>query len=148
MPPVNGALALLNTQRSILNSAAWQKAYAILSNTVVDRGIAVLNLLFGAAVPTKTLLLENYPNPFNPETWIPYHLGKPADVVITIHTVDGQVVRHLDLGHRNAGSYVSRSSAAYWDGKNALGEPVVSGLYFYTLTAGEFAATRRMLIRK
>ena len=101
-----------------------------------------------ARAQVKTALLANYPNPFNPETWIPYQLSKPADVTLTISAVDGQVVRQLALGHQSAGIYQSRSHAAYWDGRNALGEPVASGVYFYTLTAGEFTATRKLLIRK
>ena len=96
----------------------------------------------------ETALLPNYPNPFNPETWIPYRLATPADVSIAIYTADGKLVRTLDLGNQPVGIYESRSRAAYWDGKNALGEPVASGVYFYTLTAGEFTATRKMLIRK
>ena len=94
------------------------------------------------------MLLPNYPNPFNPETWIPYQLAKPADVNIAIYAVDGQLVRTLKLGHQPIGIYESRSRAAYWDGKNELGEPVASGVYFYTLTAGDFSATRKMLIMK
>ena len=101
-----------------------------------------------AEVPQETSLLPNYPNPFNPETWIPYHLAEPADVTLTIYAVNGQVVRRLDLGYQAAGFYRSRARAAYWDGRNAVGERVASGLYFYTLTAGEFAATRKLLIRK
>ena len=93
-------------------------------------------------------LLVNFPNPFNPETWIPYQLEKPSEVSITIYAVDGQVVRKLSLGHQLAGMYQSRSRAAYWDGRNAFGESVASGVYFYTLTAGDFTATRKMLIRK
>ena len=93
-------------------------------------------------------LLVNFPNPFNPETWIPYQLEKSSDVSITVYAVDGRVVRRLSLGHQPAGMYQSRSRAAYWDGRNAFGEPVASGVYFYTLTAGDFTATRRMLIRK
>ena len=93
-------------------------------------------------------LLVNFPNPFNPETWIPYQLSKPAEVTITIYAVDGQVVRTLTLGYQPAGIYQSRSRAAYWDGRNTFGEPVASGVYFYTLTVGDFTATRRMLIRK
>ena len=99
-------------------------------------------------VPETTALLPNYPNPFNPETWIPYQLAKPSDVSLTIHDINGRVVRTLDLGHRRAGIYRSRGGAAYWDGKNEFGEPVASGVYFYTLTAGDFSATRKMLIRK
>ena len=93
-------------------------------------------------------LLVNFPNPFNPETWIPYQLAKSAEVTITIYAVNGQMVRQLDLGHQLAGMYQSRTRAAYWDGRNEIGEPVASGLYFYTLTAGDFTATRKMLIRK
>ena len=96
----------------------------------------------------ENALLANFPNPFNPETWIPYQLAKPTEVTITIYAVDGQAVRTLTLGHQPAGIYQSRSRAAYWDGRNAFGEPVASGLYFYTLTAGDFTATRKMLIRK
>ena len=93
-------------------------------------------------------LLVNFPNPFNPETWIPYQLAKPAEVTITIYAVSGHVVRQLVLGHQAAGIYRNRSRAAYWDGKNEFSEPVASGLYFYTLTAGNFTATRKMLIQK
>ncbi|MDE0682307.1 MAG: T9SS type A sorting domain-containing protein, partial [Candidatus Poribacteria bacterium] len=99
-------------------------------------------------IPTETALLVNYPNPFNPETWIPYQLAKPADVKLTIYDIEGRVVRDLDLGHQAVGIYENRSRAAYWDGKNAVGEPVASGVYFYTLTAGDFTATRKPLIRK
>ena len=113
-----------------------------------QRAIAFLEKLLIVAVPEKTLLLANYPNPFNPETWIPYQLAEAADVTLTIYDVKGQVVRTLVLGHQPAGIYHSRSRAAYWDGKNALGEPVASGVYFYTITAGDFTATRKMLIRK
>ena len=95
-----------------------------------------------------TALLANYPNPFNPETWIPYRLAKASEVVLVIFASNGQVIRRLELGHQSAGIYQSRSRAVYWDGKNEHGEPVASGLYFYTLTAGEFTATRRMVILK
>ena len=112
------------------------------------RGITVLEQLLMALTPKETALLPNYPNPFNPETWIPYHLAKDADVTLHIYAMNGQLVRTLTLGHQPAGMYQSRSRAAYWDGKNAVGEPVASGVYFYTLTAGDFTATRKMLIRK
>ena len=100
------------------------------------------------AAPEKTILLTNYPNPFNPETWIPYQLAKPAKVTVAIYAADGTLVRTLALGHQPAGVYQSKGRAAYWDGRNAVGEPVASGVYFYTLTAGEFTATRKLLIRK
>ena len=119
-----------------------------ISDPTFRQGIAVLEQLLATLQPKANALLANYPNPFNPETWIPYQLATPADVSISIYTADGQLVRVLDLGHRQVGIYESRSRAAYWDGRNTLGEPVASGLYFYTLTAGEFTATRKMLIRK
>ena len=99
-------------------------------------------------IPEQTALLSNFPNPFNPETWIPYQLAEPADVALTIYAVDGSVVRTLALGHQPVGIYQDKSRAAYWDGRNAQGEPVASGVYFYTLKAGEFSATRKMLIQK
>ena len=101
-----------------------------------------------ATIPTGTALLPNYPNPFNPETWIPYQLARDADVTLTIYDVRGTVVRRLELGHQPAGFYQSRGRAAHWDGRNHLGEKVASGLYFYTFTAGDFTATQKLLIRK
>ena len=99
-------------------------------------------------VPSETALLPNYPNPFNPETWIPYHLSEPANVTLAIYSADGRLVRTLALGHQTAGVYENKSRAAYWDGRNAMGERVASGVYFYTLTAGDFTATGKMLIMK
>ena len=113
-----------------------------------DRGIQVLEQLARALTPDTTALLANYPNPFNPETWIPYQLSEAAEVTVTIYASDGSVVRTLALGHQAAGMYKNRTQAAYWDGTNELGETVASGLYFYTLTAGDFSATRKMLILK
>ena len=112
------------------------------------QGIENLENLLASLIPEETALLHNYPNPFNPETWIPYQLAHAADVTLTIYDMNGQLVRRLAVGHQAAGMYRSRSRAAYWDGRNHLGESVASGLYFYTLTAGEFSATRRMLILK
>ena len=119
-----------------------------LTDPVYLRGIAVLEQLLALLLPKETALLPNYPNPFNPETWIPYQLATPSDVTLRIYAVNGALVRTLALGHQPAGMYQIRSRAAYWDGRNEVGEPVASGVYFYTLTAGEFSATRKMLIRK
>ena len=113
------------------------------------QGIANLeSLLASLIIPQETALHANYPNPFNPETWIPYQLAEPAQATITIYNMSGQVVRHFSMGHQSAGMYQSRGRAAYWDGRNQRGESVASGVYFYTLSAGEFTATRKMLIRK
>ena len=99
-------------------------------------------------IPAETELLRNYPNPFNPETWIPYRLAEDAFVTLTIYDGNGQVVRTLEVGHRIASAYENRSKAIYWDGRNHVGERVASGVYFYTLTADDYSATRRMLIIK
>ena len=125
---------------------------------VMKRGIVVLEQLLVSLTPTETELLANYPNPFNPETWIPYRLAKDAFVTLTIYDPSGHVVRTLEVGHRIASAYENRSKAIYWDGKNGLGESVASGVYFYTLSAGryglsvphrsDYSATRKMVILK
>ena len=113
------------------------------------QGIANLeSLLASLIIPQETALLANYPNPFNPETWIPYQLAVPAEVALTIYDMNGGTVRRLEVGHQSAGMYQNRSRALYWDGRNGRGESVASGLYFYTLKAGEFTATRKMLVQK
>ena len=112
------------------------------------QGIENLENLLASLIPEETVLLPNYPNPFNPETWIPYQLAESAEVTLTIYDMSGEMVRYLAVGHQTAGMYRSRSRAVYWDGRNQLGALVASGLYFYTLTAGDFTATRRMLILK
>ena len=110
---------------------------------------AVLSVrLEGIGQPTQNLLLQNYPNPFNPETWIPYQLSEDSAVSISIYDTTGRLVRTLSLGFQSAGFYNSRSQAAYWDGRNELGERVASGVYFYQLTTPEFQQTRRLVIVK
>ena len=122
-----------------------------------QRGIANLERLLNTTRPNVTALLPNYPNPFNPETWIPYHLAHAADVTLTIYDTKGVVMRQFDLGHQPAGYYTDKTQAAYWDGRNNLGEPVGSGVYFYQLQvensrsetgAGDFSATRKLVILK
>ena len=117
-------------------------------SAIFDLGITNLEALLASRIPSQTKLLLNYPNPFNPETWIPYQLAKATEVTMTIHSMNGSLIRTLELGHQSAGTYKSKSQAAYWDGRNEFGEQVASGLYFYTLTAGNFSATGKMLVRK
>ena len=112
------------------------------------QGIAALEQFINTTSPTKTALLPNYPNPFNPETWIPYDLAEDAKVSIHIYNAKGKSIRHLSLGFQTAGTHRTRTRAAHWDGRNSIGERVASGLYFYKLTAGDFTATRKMIIRK
>ena len=108
---------------------------------------------FGLKIATlgqvkRTALFQNFPNPFNPETWLPYRLASDAPVTFRIYNTQGQPVQELNLGTQTAGDYLSPEAAAYWDGRDELGEIVSSGVYFYTLQAGAFQATRRMLILK
>ena len=119
-----------------------------LADPAAQRGILYLERLLEALIPNRTLLLANYPNPFNPETWIPYRLAEDAVVTLTIYDAHGQAVRTLDVGHRIAAVYERQSDAIYWDGKNDLGERVGSGVYFYHLSAGDYSATRKMVILK
>ncbi|MDE0504016.1 MAG: cohesin domain-containing protein, partial [Candidatus Poribacteria bacterium] len=115
---------------------------------IIQHGIRFLEQLLEALMPHETALLPNYPNPFNPETWIPYHLAQKAVAAITIYDVKGGLVRQLRLGHQTPGHYVDRGRAAYWDGRNESGESVASGIYVYHLRAGDYAASRRMVIVK
>ena len=125
-----------------------QAQHLNLTDAISQRGMLFLERLLAALILKETALLPNYPNPFNPETWIPYQLAEHADVTLTIYAVNGTVVRTLALGHQSVGIYQNKSRAAYWDGRNEVGESVASSVYFYTLTAGDFTATRKLLIRK
>jgi len=98
------------------------------------------------ATPLRTALRPNFPNPFNPETWLPYQLSDDSPVIIRIYDVRGRVIHVLNLGKQDAGYYLSKGKAAYWDGKNATGQTISSGVYFYQLQAGNFSAVRRMVI--
>ena len=108
----------------------------------------VIKVVVPKPIPKKFRLLQNFPNPFNPDTWIPYELPKDAPVVISIYNIKGHLVRQLNLGHKEAGYYVTRDKAARWDGRNYCGEKIASGVYFYRLQAGKFNAIRRMVILK
>jgi len=114
----------------------------------VQAGKISLGGLSLSPMPKRSVLLPNYPNPFNPETWIPFELSKAADVTVRIYNAKGQLVRNLILGNKAAGTYVNREKAAYWDGRNEHGEKVASGVYFYSIQAGRYTATRKMVMRK
>ena len=121
-----------------------------------DDAIAILRQVVGLTssayrqgdegIPASSSLLQNFPNPFNPETWIPYQLKRDSDVTIRIYSTRGEIVREFDIGHRLAGIYASRERAAYWDGRNDSGVPVASGIYFYSIQAGDFAAVRKLTV--
>jgi hypothetical protein len=99
-------------------------------------------------IPTEFALLQNYPNPFNPETWIPYEIVNDVPVTIKIYNTQGHLIRTLDIGNKPAGIYTTKERAGYWDGRDRLGQKVSSGVYYYTLQAGNFKSTRRMVILK
>ena len=150
--PNSGGLASASLDGTILlwdftTPATWG---GIKQLSAVSGSNRMLNLSTpaSASTPTATLLLPNYPNPFNPETWIPYQLKRSADVTLTIYDMRGHAVRTLEVGHQPAGFYQSRERAAYWDGQNQQGETVAGGVYFCTLNAGGFTATRKMLVGK
>ena len=142
-PQVPETLMAVEVQGWLTDARALQ-----VRDPIMKRGFAVLEQLLVSLTPRETELLANYPNPFNPETWIPYRLAEDAFVTLTIYDLDGRVVRTLEVGHRIASAYENRSKAVYWDGRNGLGERVASGVYFYTLSAGEYSATRKMLVIK
>ena len=96
----------------------------------------------------RTSLMQNFPNPFNPETWIPYYLANAASVTVRIYNVTGELIRSIDVGKQAAGAYTSRQRAVYWDGKDGTGQSVASGIYFYQLLADDFSETRRMVVMK
>ncbi len=147
-PPVIAAINNGQLTPAIIQTWIAQARVEDDGSIAFRQGIANLEQLLTLFIPEETALFHNYPNPFNPETWIPYQLAEPAEVTLTIHAVNGTLVRTLTLGYQPAGIYQTRTRAAYWDGKNDLGEKVASGVYFYTLTAGDFNTTRKMLIRK
>ena len=142
-PQVPETLTAVEVQQWLTDARALE-----VKDIIMKRGFMVLEQLLVALTPRETELLANYPNPFNPETWIPYQLAEDAFVTLTIYDQTGQIVRTLEVGHRIAAAYESRSKAIYWDGRNKLGERMASGVYFYTLTAGDYSATRKMLILK
>ncbi|MCZ6679335.1 MAG: T9SS type A sorting domain-containing protein [Candidatus Poribacteria bacterium] len=133
---IQRALAALDAQPHLPHGA--ETARDLLRTWLMKAGVIV----------TETKLLPNYPNPFNPETWIPYQLASDAAVHISIYDIKGTLVRQLALGHRQAGYYTNRSRAAHWDGRSEMGEQVSSGVYFYQLRTGDFTGVGRMVIVK
>ena len=157
-PPVDGLIGIARSLPAVSSDSVSPETVAewlslLRANNdgsaVFAKGIANLEQVLWEMQPVaRPRLLANYPNPFNPETWIPYQLAVSAAVEVSIYALDGRLVRTLALGHQAAGRYESKARAAYWDGRNEHGERVASGIYFYTLRAGDFSATQKMLIRK
>ena len=131
---------LLDGVKSMLKSEAREKMITVLKDAIAQTQRAF--------VPKENVVLQNYPNPFNPETWLPFQLVKDADVNVRIFDANGKMVRSLELGRKTAGSYLTKDLAAYWDGKTMTGEQVSSGVYFYNIQAGNYSATRKMMVLK
>ena len=154
--PAVHPLAFANLTPADVEGWLTQAQALNLTDVRSQRGILFLEQLLATLAPKETTLLPNYPNPFNPETWIPYQLASNADVTLTIYDTTGTPVRQLELGYQPAGFYTTRTKAAYWDGRNENGESVASGVYFYQLQvspsrsigSGDYTALRRMVILK
>ena len=149
LPNLSGHFEIPIGQR-VLPEAEFTTRWKAFSNHCNISGLYKVSTiqLLAALVPQETALLPNYPNPFNPEAWIPYQLANDADVTLTVYDMKGTPVRRFDLGYQAAGFYIDRTNAAYWDGRNEHGETVASGVYFYQLDAGDYTALRRMVILK
>jgi len=140
---------LLMVEFEVLPNAEGKTSPLILENVNLSNSRSIMNINGEVRViPSIFALLQNFPNPFNPDTWLPYKLASASPVNISIYNVKGQLIRKLNLGYQNAGVYVTKGKAAYWDGKDNLGERVSSGMYFYTLQAREFRSIRKMVIVK
>ena len=152
-PRIAGAPALLGTKLSALEIGRLQAQIDLLiasgdRSPSAMKTLIYLQQLIAPTRPEKTQLLANYPNPFNPETWMPYELATDTNVRITVYNTQGVVIRTLELGHQSAGYYTGRDRAAYWDGRNALGEQVASGIYFYQFETDTISEMRKMVILK
>ena len=145
-PPVS--MSLRPEHVALATEWLTEARFADDDSEVFRQGIVTLQRLIDTTLPTETVLLPNYPNPFNPETWIPYDLAEDADVYVDIYNLKGESIRQLSIGFQTAGTYRTQSQAAYWDGRNAVGEPAASGVYFYSFQAGRFKSTRQMVILK
>ena len=147
--PSRGKGNLLMVEFEVMPHAEGQTSPLILDNVSISDSLGITRINgFVTILPARTRLLQNFPNPFNPETWLPYQLAEDANVTIRVYNAKGQIVRSLYLGSQRAGSYTTRTKATYWDGRDDSGERVASGVYFYTLHAGEIKATRKMTILK
>ena len=147
-PVVQVGDTLRLTLTNIASDQPIGKTDYVITPEDIQKAYTTLHLTFDSIAPMYTQLLQNYPNPFNPETWIPYQLASDMEVTVTIYDTDSALVRQLDMGYQQAGYYTGRARAAYWDGRNHLGESVGSGIYFYQLRAGDYATMRKMVILK
>ena len=147
-PTMIAKIELTTQQKYHVASAIDQLESNLNRSNAEELALNVLKAILPERLPTETQLLPNYPNPFNPETWIPFELSQDSAVTVTIYNVAGTPVRSISVGYLQAGSYVSQSRAIYWDGKTDTGERVASGTYFYTLKTADYVSTQKMIILK
>ncbi len=151
-PPVNQKSLMNSTSEKLYNDTIplppnifdYINSERVIENSGPDLIISKLKV----NTLDKTKLFSNYPNPCNPETWIPYQLSVDTKVKIMIHSLKGDIVRVMDLGYKPAGKYIDQSKAVYWDGKNESGEMVSSGIYYYTLLTDNFSQTKKLVIKR
>jgi hypothetical protein len=147
--PLKGKGNLFHITYEVLPHAEGVTTPLILDNVQLSNSLNIATVDGWITVlPSRSMLFQNYPNPFNPETWIPFQLAQDAAVKVNIYNSKGQLIRRLNLGQKHAGSYITKARAAYWNGLDEYGNRVASGLYFYSLQAGDFTATRKMVILK
>ena len=147
-PASMAKIELTTDQKHHIASAIDQLESNRQRSSVEEMVLGVLKAILPDRLPTTTQLLANYPNPFNPETWIPFQLSQDAEVRLTIYDVTDNAIRQMQLGYLTAGSYIQTEKAIYWDGKTETGEQVGSGTYFYQLQAGDYMETRKVVILK
>jgi len=147
-PSMAAKIELSTEQKRHIASAIDQLESNPNRSSAEEIALNVLQAILPERLPTQTQLLANYPNPFNPETWIPFKLAQDSTVIARIYDLTGKQIRMIELGHLPAGNYVESGKAIYWDGKTETGEAVSSGTYFYQLRAGECTEIRKMVILK
>ena len=141
-------LDFTSQQKRSIQSATVELQGLPVSSKTEELVLNLLTAILPERLPEQTRLLPNYPNPFNPETWIPFELNQDSDVSLTIYDTAGRLVQHLDLGFQEAGTYLQRDRAIYWDGRTQSGEQVASGTYFYKLKTADYMSTQKMIILK
>ena len=147
-PAIAAKIELSTDQKRHIATAIDQLAAKANRSRAEEMALGVLKAILPERLPSQTQLLVNYPNPFNPETWIPSQLNQASEVSLSVYSSEGELVRQIDLGLKPAGNYQRTERAIYWDGRNASGESVSSGVYFYRLEAGDYNQTRKMVILK
>ena len=147
-PAMTAKIELTTEQKHHIASAIDQLESNSNRSNAEEIALNVLKAILPERLPTQTQLLANYPNPFNPETWIPFQLAQDSTVTAKIYDVTGKKIRMIELGHLSAGNYVESNRAIYWDGKTDTGEQVSSGTYFYQIEADGYTDTRKMVILK